>query len=131
MLAVIFYRYCLNKVPFNNTRKSIGFQLPGIYRNRKISNSEELLLICLLFHASSFYILNASSFFDLLRLKMTKDSIDQNISVKKIYNFRGNCLDKMVFLTPKTPMAYPPYRIYRGNDPELIRESIKKSGKML
>jgi len=58
---------------------------------------------------------------------MTKESIDQNISVKKFYNFRGNCLEKMVFLTPKIPMAYPPYRIYRGNDPELIRESIKKS----
>jgi len=26
-------------------RKSFAFQLPGVYRNHKISNSEELLLV--------------------------------------------------------------------------------------
>ena len=30
---------------FNNKRKSFGFQIPGVYRNRKISNSEKLLLM--------------------------------------------------------------------------------------
>ena len=35
----------ITRCSFNNTRKSFGFQLPGVYRNRKISNSEELLLI--------------------------------------------------------------------------------------
>ena len=29
---------------FNKTRKSFGFQLPEVYRNRKISNSKKLLL---------------------------------------------------------------------------------------
>ena len=47
----------LKKLPdhFNNTRISLGFQLPGVYRNCKISNSEELLLILMLIPVSIYW----------------------------------------------------------------------------
>ena len=34
---------------------------------------------------------------------------------------------KMVIIS-KEPMAYPPMKIYRGNDPTLIEFPIKKTG---